>query len=70
MRVKRHNAMVQSSPVLIRSLIGRFLRDEQGATAIEYALIASGVSIVIMGAVVALGGTVTGMFQSVATALQ
>jgi Flp pilus assembly pilin Flp len=32
-------------------LIGRFLRDERGTSAIEYAIIASGVSIVIVGTV-------------------
>jgi pilus assembly protein Flp/PilA len=46
------------------------VRDEGGATAIEYAMIASGVSIVIAGTVVALGSTVTDMFTSVATALK
>ena len=51
-------------------LLGRFLRDESGTTAIEYALIASGVSIVIAAAVVALGSSVQGMFNSVASALR
>lgn len=36
-----------------------FAADENGATAIEYALIASGLSIVIVGAVSTLGTTVT-----------
>jgi pilus assembly protein Flp/PilA len=54
----------------IRPLLGRFLRDESGTTAIEYALIASGVSIVIAAAVVALGSSVQGMFNSVASALR
>jgi pilus assembly protein Flp/PilA len=47
-----------------------FLGDEHGATSIEYALIASGVSIVIVGTVATLGSKVTGMFTSVATALK
>jgi len=33
----------------------RFLRDEEGASAIEYAIIAIGISIVILGAVTAIG---------------
>lgn len=37
------------------SLVRRFLRAKEGATAIEYAMIASGVSIAILGAVTALG---------------
>ena len=31
------------------SVISRFLRDEAGATAIEYGLIAAGISVVIIG---------------------
>jgi len=31
------------------SVISRFLRDEGGATAIEYGLIAAGISVVIIG---------------------
>jgi pilus assembly protein Flp/PilA len=48
----------------------RFLREERAATAIEYALIASGISIVIAATVVAIGGNVQGMFSNVATALK
>jgi Flp pilus assembly pilin Flp len=39
--------------------------DKSGATAIEYALIASFVGAVIAGAVMALGVKVTGLYQSV-----
>ena len=47
-----------------------FARNENGATAIEYALIAGGISIVILTAVIALGDTVkTDLFGKVATAL-
>ena len=50
--------------------IRAFARNENGATAIEYALIAGGISIVILTAVVALGGTVRDdLFGKVATAL-
>jgi pilus assembly protein Flp/PilA len=47
-----------------------FLADECGTTAIEYALIASGVSIVIAATVVAVGSGVQGMFSSVSSALK
>ncbi len=47
-----------------------FLADERGTTAIEYALIASGVSIVIAAAVIAIGSGVQGMFSSVSSALK
>jgi pilus assembly protein Flp/PilA len=53
-----------------RTALGRFLRDERGATSIEYAIIASGVSIVIVGTVATLGSTVKGFYSSVATALK
>jgi pilus assembly protein Flp/PilA len=43
----------------------QFLRDEQGATAIEYALIAAGIGAVIVTAVNLLGGTVTGQYVAV-----
>jgi len=51
-------------------LLGRFLRDHSGATAIEYAMIASGVSIVIVGSVATLGSAVKGFYTSVADALK
>jgi pilus assembly protein Flp/PilA len=38
--------------------IRRFLRAQDGATAIEYALIAAGISIAIAGAVTTIGSTV------------
>jgi pilus assembly protein Flp/PilA len=50
--------------------LGLFLADERGTTAIEYALIASGVSIVIAATVVAVGSGVQGMFSSVSSALK
>ena len=53
-----------------RSAIARLGADVAGVTAIEYALIASGISIVIAGAVAVLGGDVQGLFSSVSTALK
>ena len=51
-------------------LISRFVRDESGATAIEYCLIAVGISIVIITAVNGVGSTVNGKFSSVNTSLK
>ena len=48
----------------------RFRRDESGATAIEYALIASLISMVIITAITTVGNTLTATFTSVATALK
>lgn len=41
-----------------------FLRDTSGATAIEYALIASGISIVIVAAVSGIGGSLRDRFDT------
>ena len=49
--------------------IQRFLRDESGATSIEYAVIASGVAVAIAATVMTLGSGVKGLFTSVATAM-
>jgi len=46
-----------------------FLRDECGATAIEYALLASGIAGAIIAVVMALGTSVNGMYTSVSTNL-
>jgi pilus assembly protein Flp/PilA len=47
----------------------RFLRDERGATAIEYAMIAAGIAVAIVAAVNALGVSVLGMYQTIAAAM-
>jgi pilus assembly protein Flp/PilA len=48
---------------LIAKLTSDFLWDETGATAIEYALIASGISIVIVAAVIGIGGSLKDRFD-------
>ncbi len=48
----------------------RFMRDDSGATAIEYAMIASGVGVAVATAIVNLGTTVKGLYSSVATAMK
>jgi len=48
----------------------RFLRDESGATAIEYGLIAAGIAVVIIAAVQLVGSNLNGTFGSVAAAVQ
>jgi pilus assembly protein Flp/PilA len=45
--------------------INKFLKDENGATAIEYGLIAALVAVAIVGALTALGTGLTNMFTSV-----
>jgi pilus assembly protein Flp/PilA len=57
-----------SSPII--ASVVRFMRDERGATAIEYAMIASGVAVAIAAAITSLGSNVKGLFTSVATSLK
>ena len=49
--------------------IGRFVRNESGATAIEYGLIAGLISIVIITAVTLVGGNLSTVFTNVSNAL-
>ena len=44
----------------------RFIKDESGATAIEYGLIAALVAVFIIGGLQLLGGSLDGLFRSVA----
>ncbi|MDQ1154902.1 Flp family type IVb pilin [Brevundimonas sp. SORGH_AS_0993] len=46
----------------MRRFIGRFLRDETGATAIEYGLICALIFLAIVGSITALGNSSTGGF--------
>jgi pilus assembly protein Flp/PilA len=47
------------------SVFKRFLRDESGATAIEYGLIAAGISVAIIATVNTLGSTLKNTFSTV-----
>ena len=48
------------------SMFSRFLKNESGATAIEYGLIAALVAVAIIGALKLLGGDLTNTFNAVA----
>jgi pilus assembly protein Flp/PilA len=45
--------------------ITKFAKDESGATAIEYGLIAALIAVVIISAVTALGSTISAKFEAV-----
>ncbi|HWP25045.1 MAG TPA: Flp family type IVb pilin [Xanthobacteraceae bacterium] len=47
----------------------QFLRDESGATAIEYGLIAAGIAVAIIAVVKGLGTSLQNTFQAVSNAL-
>ncbi len=46
-------------------LVKNFLSNEEGATAIEYGLIAALISVVIIGAVTTIGGNLTTTFDEI-----
>jgi pilus assembly protein Flp/PilA len=62
--------MVKIDDRKVSATLTRFWRDERGATAIEYAMIASGVAVAIAATVTSLGSGVKGLFTNVSTALK
>jgi pilus assembly protein Flp/PilA len=54
----------------MKNLVSRFVKDESGATAIEYGLIAAGISIAIIGVVNGLGTTLSTKFNDISTSLK
>jgi pilus assembly protein Flp/PilA len=53
----------------MRTLV-RFIGNESGATAIEYGLIAALIAVVIIGAVTAVGTTLSTTFTTVSSSLK
>ena len=53
----------------MKTLVSRFVKDESGATAIEYGLIAAGISVAIITVVLGLGSKLNTTFGSVKNAL-
>jgi pilus assembly protein Flp/PilA len=54
----------------MKNLITRFVKDESGATAIEYGLIAAGIAIAIITAVQSVGTKLSGNFSTISTSLK
>jgi pilus assembly protein Flp/PilA len=54
---------------MLMKLLSKFVKDESGATAIEYGLIAAGVSVAIITAVGVLGTKLNTTFTSISTKL-
>lgn len=50
--------------------VKRFIRDEEGATAVEYGLLAALIAVVIVVAVTAVGKNVCETFKTIATKLR
>jgi pilus assembly protein Flp/PilA len=54
----------------MKSLVTRFVKDESGATAIEYGLIAAGISVAIIAVVQGLGSNLKSTFTNVSSNLK
>nr|HEV8010979.1 Flp family type IVb pilin [Bradyrhizobium sp.] len=54
----------------MKNLIARFVKDEAGATAIEYGLIAAGISLAIIAVVNGIGSSLNTKFSSINTSLK
>jgi pilus assembly protein Flp/PilA len=54
----------------VKSIFAKFWADESAATAIEYGLIAAGISLAIIAAVNGLGSTLNTQFSSINTSLK
>jgi pilus assembly protein Flp/PilA len=66
----RKGALQKQVEEQVMSTILRFIRNESGATAIEYGLIAAGISVAIIAVVGSLGTSLNTTFTSVQTALK
>jgi len=54
----------------VKKLIAKFMADQSGATAIEYGLIAAGISLAIIAVVNGLGSTLNTKFTTINTSLK
>jgi pilus assembly protein Flp/PilA len=54
----------------MKNLLARFVKDESGATAIEYGLIAAGISLAIIAVVNGLGTNLNNKFTSINSSLK
>ena len=54
----------------MKNLVSRFMKDESGATAIEYGLIAAGISLAIIAVVNGLGTNLNTKFTSINNSLK
>ncbi|MEL6365390.1 MAG: Flp family type IVb pilin [Pseudomonadota bacterium] len=53
----------------MNAIITRFFKDEDGATAIEYGLLAALISLVIIAAVTAIGQTLSTNFSTISSSV-
>ena len=67
---RAQTATCGSMELAMKNLVSRFTKDESGAAAIEYGLIAAGISVAIIAVVQGLGSKLNTTFNSVQTALK
>jgi len=54
----------------MKSLFARFVNDISGATAVEYGLIAAGISVAIIAVINGLGSNLNSKFNTISTQLK
>jgi pilus assembly protein Flp/PilA len=54
----------------MKNIVARFLKDESGATAIEYGLIAAGIALAIIAAVQGVGTSLSTNFGTISSSLK
>jgi pilus assembly protein Flp/PilA len=69
-RYDEHETHARPGGHHMRNVIANFVRNESGATAIEYGLIAAGIAVAIIVTVQALGTQLNTTFSSVSSALK
>jgi pilus assembly protein Flp/PilA len=69
MKDSRNSGRLPTHEGLTMNIFARFLKNESGATAIEYGLIAGLIAVAIIAAVGLVGTDVTAVFQTIADKL-
>lgn len=54
----------------MKKIFARFLKEQSGATAIEYGLIAAGISVAIIAVISGIGSALNSKFTTISTGLQ
>jgi pilus assembly protein Flp/PilA len=62
--------LAETPPVVGSVMLRKFLKDESGATAIEYGLIAALVAVACIVALTSVGGSLKGLFETVDSKLK
>jgi pilus assembly protein Flp/PilA len=68
--IRSQSPRVETKELPMKNIFARFVKDNSGATAIEYGLIAAGISVAIIAVVNGLGSTLNTKFQSISDQLK